>query len=181
MTASVSGSIKANHSAVSFTLYDIIMRLHCFIFIIIYILRSHELCPLTDHIFNSWVYVWFIWIIWVAVHRQKWMTLKMALFLYNKLKQGISWTRCETSSCNESQHFGRCYSFLWPLGGHSMNRFKKPRIMNLFPIQLDLKLHWFRTFHFEIATYSLKGGFDWGLRTFGCKVYILCWHCAEFI
>ncbi len=83
-----------------------------FYFILIYILRSHELCPLTDHIFNSRVYVWFIWIILVAVHRQKWMTLKMALFLYNKLKQGIScWTRCETSNCNESQHFGRCYSF----------------------------------------------------------------------
>ncbi len=50
----------------------IIMRLHCFIFILIYILRSNELCPwnnslrteaeltLTDHRFNSWVYVWFI-------------------------------------------------------------------------------------------------------------------------
>ncbi len=37
----------------------------------------------------------------------------MALFLYNKLKQGIiSRTRRETSSCNESQHFGSCCSFL---------------------------------------------------------------------
>ncbi len=31
VTASVSGSNEANHSAVSFTLYYIIMRLHCFI------------------------------------------------------------------------------------------------------------------------------------------------------
>ncbi len=64
------------------------------------------------------------------------------LFSYNKLKQGItSRTRCETSSCNESQHFGRCYSFLRPLDGYSMNHFKKLRVMNLFPIQLGLKLH----------------------------------------
>ncbi len=41
VTASVSGSNEANHSAVSFTLYYIIMRLHCFIFIVIYILRSN--------------------------------------------------------------------------------------------------------------------------------------------
>ncbi len=34
---------------------------------------------LTDHRFNSWVYVWFIWIIFVAVHRQKWMNLTMAI------------------------------------------------------------------------------------------------------
>ncbi len=69
----------------------IIMRLHCFIFILIYILRSNELCPwnnslrteaeltLTDHRFNSWVYVWFIWIILVVVHRHTWMTLAMAI------------------------------------------------------------------------------------------------------
>ncbi len=123
VTASVSGSIEANHSAVSFTLYYIIMHFHCFLFILIYILRSNELCPwnnslrteaeltLTDHRFNSLVYVWFIWIILVAVHGQKWMTLILAIILYNTLKQRISSiTRCETSSCNESQHFGRCYS-----------------------------------------------------------------------
>ncbi len=52
---------------------------------------------------------------------------------------------------NESQHFGRCYSCLRPLDGHSMNRFKKLQLMNLFLIQLCLKLHWFRTLHFTIA------------------------------
>ncbi len=84
-----SASNEVNLSAVSFTLYYIIMRYNCFIFIIIYILRSNELCPwnnsrrteaeltLTDHRFHSWVYVWFIWIIFVAVHRCKWMTLTM--------------------------------------------------------------------------------------------------------
>ncbi len=66
-----------------------------FICILIYILRSNKFCPwnnslrteaeltLTDHRFNSWVYVWFIWIILVAVHRQKWMTLTMAN-IFNK-------------------------------------------------------------------------------------------------
>ncbi len=90
VTASESGSNEANHSTVSFTLYYTIMRLHCFIFILIYILRLNELFPWnnslrteteltsTDHRFNSWVYVWFIWIILVAVHREKLMTLTMA-------------------------------------------------------------------------------------------------------
>ncbi len=47
-----------------------------FLFILIYILLSNELCPLnnslrtlTDHRFNSWVYVL------VAVHRHKWMAI----------------------------------------------------------------------------------------------------------
>ncbi len=60
-------------------------------------------CQYTDT--NEWLWQW-------------------PLFLYNKLKQGISCrTRCETSSCNESQHFGWCCSFLRPLDGHSMNHF----------------------------------------------------------
>ncbi len=57
-----------------------------FLFILIYILLSNELCPLnnslktlTDHRFNSWVYVWFIWFILLAVHQHKWMTLTMAI------------------------------------------------------------------------------------------------------
>ncbi len=91
VTASISASKEATLSAVSFTLYYIIMRLHGFLFILIYILRSNELCPwnnslrteaeltLTDHRFNSWVYVWFIWIILVAVHRHKLMILTMAI------------------------------------------------------------------------------------------------------
>ncbi len=138
----------------------IIMHLHCFICILIYILRSNERCPWNNSLkdwgkvnidrFNSWVYVWFIWITFVAVHRQKWMTLTMF-----KLKQAISCrTRCETSSCNESQHFGRCCSFFWPVDGHCMNHFTTLRVMNLFPIQLGLKLHWFRTLHFTITTKS---------------------------
>ncbi len=45
VTASVSASNEAKHSAVSFILYYIIMRLHGFIFILIYILRSNVLCP----------------------------------------------------------------------------------------------------------------------------------------
>ncbi len=77
----------------------IIMRLHCFIFILNYILGSNELCPwnnslrteteltLTDHRCNSWVFVWFIWIILVAaVHRHKWMTLTMAIMFIQYIK-----------------------------------------------------------------------------------------------
>ncbi len=80
----------------------------------------------------------------MAVHRHKLMTLTMAIMFKKKLKQGISIrTRCEASSCNESQHFGRRCSFLRPIDGHSMNRLKKLWVMNLFPIQLGLKLHWF--------------------------------------
>ncbi len=37
---------------------------------------------------------------------------------------------------------------------HSMNRFKKLRVMNLFLIQLGWKLHWFRTLHFAITKQS---------------------------
>ncbi len=33
-----------------------------------------------------------------------------------------------------------------------MNRFKKLRVTNLFPIQLGWKLHWFRTLHFAITS-----------------------------
>ncbi len=57
---------------------------------------------------------------------------------------------------NESQHFGRCYSCLRPLDGHSMNRFKKLQRMNLFLIQLGLKLHWFRTLSFECLSELFK-------------------------
>ncbi len=57
---------------------------------------------------------------------------------------------------NESQHFGRCYSCLRPLDGHSMNRFKKLQLMNLFLIQLGLKLHWFRMLSFECLSELFK-------------------------
>ncbi len=33
-----------------------------------------------------------------------------------------------------------------------MNRFKKLRVMKLFPIQLGWKLHWFRMLHFAITS-----------------------------
>ncbi len=59
-------------------------------------------------------------------------TKKLTSTLHS-LKQGISSrTRCETSSCNESQHFRRRCSFLRPLDGHSMTRFIKLRVMNRF-------------------------------------------------
>ncbi len=73
-----------------FPLHYIILKMH-FLFILIYILWSNERCPwhnslrteaeltLTDPRFNSWVYVLFIWINFVAVHRHKLMTLTMAV------------------------------------------------------------------------------------------------------
>ncbi len=74
--------LQTKRTSAHFPLYYIIMRLHCFLCILIDILRSNELCPwnnslrteaeltLTDHIFNQW----FVWFILVWVHWQKWMT-----------------------------------------------------------------------------------------------------------
>ncbi len=120
-------------------------------------LRTEAELTQTDHRFSSWVYVWFIWIILAFQYTDtnEWLW-QWPLFLYNKLKQGISCrTRCETSSCNGTalalaqQHFGRCYSFLWPqdfwrcYSFLCMNRFEKLRVMNLFPIQnASLRHHW---------------------------------------
>ncbi len=88
----IAGSNEANLSAISFTVYYIIMHLHCFLFILMYILRSNELClwnsslrteaelTLTDHKFNSWVYVdLYEW-------SNEWLW-QSQLCLYNKLKQ----------------------------------------------------------------------------------------------
>ncbi len=80
----------------------------------------------------SFCLIYLKWFLWQYTDTNEWLW-QWPLFLYNKLKQGISCrTRYETSSCNESQHFGRCCSFLRPLDGHSMNRFKKLWVMNLF-------------------------------------------------
>ncbi len=40
--------------------------------------------------------------------------------------------------------------------GHSMNRFKKLWVMNLFLIQLGWKLHWLRTLCFAITIYMVN-------------------------
>ncbi len=84
VTASVSASNKANLSAVSFTLlhYNALAMFSFYPNLYIKVnfasvLDCYAELTLTDHRFNSWVYVWFIWIIFVAVHRQKWMTLTM--------------------------------------------------------------------------------------------------------
>ncbi len=37
-----------------------------------------------------------------------------------------------------------------------MNHFKKLRLINLFLIQLGLKLHWFRKLHFAITSKCLS-------------------------
>ncbi len=55
---------------------------------------------------------------------------------------------------NHSTLEGIIHFYDHALFGHSMNRFKKLRVMNLFLIQLGWKLHWFRTLHFAITKQS---------------------------